>query len=88
MFHVQGGKNQRSRIPVTSVNAFDLRRYAITQERGAGTPLTQFNATVAVCPAGISEGSTGPDSLLPVCTGPAPLMSFNPVVKPIVRSPL
>lgn len=45
--------NQRSRIQIASANAFDLRRYTITQERGAGTPLTLFNATVAVCPAGI-----------------------------------
>lgn len=59
----------------------------ITQERGAGTPLTRFNATVAVCPAGISQ-RTGPDSLLLVCTGPAPLTSFKPNVKPIVRSSL
>lgn len=58
----------------------------IAQERGAGTPLTPFNATVAVCPAGILERSRGPDSQPPVCTGPAPLMSFKPVVKPIVRS--
>lgn len=60
----------------------------ITQEHGAGTPLTRFNATVAVCPAGISERSTGPDSLLLVSTGIAPLRSFKPIVKPIVRSPL
>lgn len=63
--------NQWSCIQITSVNAFDRRRYAITQERGAGTPLTRFNVTVAVCPAGISQ-RRGPDSLLPVCTDPAP----------------
>lgn len=86
MYRVES--NQWSRIQIASVNAFDLRRYAIAQEHGAGTPLTWFNATVAVCPAGISERSSGPDSLPPVCTGPAPLMSFKPIVKPIVRSPL
>lgn len=86
MYRVES--NQRSRIQITSVNAFDLRRYAITQEHGAGTPLTRFNATVAVCPAGISERSMGPDLLLLVCTGTAPLMSLEPIVKPIVRNPL
>jgi len=32
--------NQRPRIQIASVNAFDLRRHAITQAPGTGTPLT------------------------------------------------